>query len=244
VSAASLDPQEALRRQRIVVNCLRPHLLPEELVAALEVWERYYSHKRDFAWGQYLSVIDASLDDKKRFAIRELFLVTMCESLQDPGEGLPESSLAQGGANASVARSQAGPTAKDTSSSPIEAEKTTAALAGFNALLEAVGEQVSRQKAGAAGRMRKALKAALPALGLGAQKTRQMSEWYDTWDQGLPNPCNVGIFIPEMSTVIHSIYKWACEEFGPVVTDHMFGQALRRADNIPEAGTFPPRKLL
>lgn len=244
MSAASLDPQEALRRQRIVAHCLRSHLLPDELVAALEVWKSYFSHKRDFAWGQYLNLLDANLDDKKRITIRELFLVTMCKSLQELGEGPPESSLAQGGAKASVAQSQAVPTAKDTSSSPIEAEKTAAALAGFNALLEAVGEQVGRQKAGAAGQMRKALKAELPALGLSAQKTRQMSEWYDTWDQGLPNPCKVGIFIPEMSTIIHSIYKWACEEFGPVVTDHMFGQALRRADNIPEAGTFPPRKFL
>lgn len=233
MSTFTVDREEQLRRQRIVTHCLRPHLSATELTAALDIWEKDYSHKRDFAWGQYLTVVDVNLDDERKLAIRMLFHGAMFKSLQDfgeePPEPFPDKSIG----------------AKDMTVATSSSEKLAAALAGFNAIIGGVVEQVGRQKdGGTVGRLRNSLKVKLPSLPLAAQNTRQILEWCDTWDHGRPVPCKTGIVISEMSTIIHSVYTWACEEYGPVMTDRLFGQALREAENIPEANTFAPRKLL
>jgi len=232
VSPFAVDQQEQLRRQRIVTHCLRPHLSPAELTAALKVWEKDYGHNRDFAWAQYLGVVETNLDDERKLAIRILFQENMFKSLQDLGQEPPEHF-----SDKSIG-------AKDTPFATSDLEKLAAALAGFNAIIGGVVEQVSRQKGGAVGRLRSSLKVNLPSLLGGAQKARQISEWCDTWGHGRPVPCKTSIVISEMSTIIHSIYTWSCEEYGPVATDRLFGQVIREAENISESSTFSPRKLL
>ena len=177
--------------------------------------------------------MDATLDDERKLAIRMLFHSAMFKSLQDLGEEPPDP----------FPDKLIG--AKDMAVATSSSEKIPAALAGFNAIIGGLVEQVGRQKdEGTVGRLRNSLKVRLPSLRLGAQNTRQILEWCDSWDHGRPVPCKTGIGISEMSTIIHSIYTWACEEYGPVLTDRLFGQALREAENIPEAHTFAPRKLL
>ncbi|MEM9827588.1 MAG: hypothetical protein AAF958_13435 [Planctomycetota bacterium] len=44
--------------------------------------------------------------------------------------------------------------------------------------------------------------------------------------------------------LVHAMYLWLCEKFGPVDADRMLNQGVRAAEGLPAAVTNPPRQLL
>jgi len=40
------------------------------------------------------------------------------------------------------------------------------------------------------------------------------------------------------------LYMWTCTAVGPAEADQFFARAVRAAEQLPEAGTCPPRSLL
>ena len=50
--------------------------------------------------------------------------------------------------------------------------------------------------------------------------------------------------VERYSVLTHLLYVAACEALGPVAADRLMSQAVRSAETLPEAATFPPQRLL
>lgn len=52
------------------------------------------------------------------------------------------------------------------------------------------------------------------------------------------------VSVEAYSNLVHLLYVAACEALGPVAADRLLSQAVRRAEALPEAASFPPQRLL
>jgi len=50
--------------------------------------------------------------------------------------------------------------------------------------------------------------------------------------------------VSALQAILHRLYVSACELFGPVVVDRLLAEAVARAERLPAAQEFAPRRLL
>ena len=84
----------------------------------------------------------------------------------------------------------------------------------------------------------------LGELHLSADAWIEVERWRSRLLKAMPEETSIVIELEDMKKFTHYIYTWTCEEIGPTPTDHIFTEALRVAEMLPESGKCHPKSFL
>lgn len=190
--------------------------------SALVLWDREYAATRPNALIEYVNDVAAALalPTRQRHEVRMALYRALLARGIDPTQ------------------SRSGAPTPPAPRAPVEG---TAAFRIFRSVALGVFDGVRRPGASASGAFIAALTRRTPGGGLTDTAQRALETWalqHD--DDGYFRRLSPAEYAP----LTHLIYVAACEALGPVGADRLFAQAIARAEALPEAAEFPPRRLL
>jgi hypothetical protein len=89
--------------------------------------------------------------------------------------------------------------------------------------------------------VRSAVSASIVELNIGARTAIALTQLVVA---GKPLPTNLEYATDLLRELLNHVYVQACEEMGAVAADRSLSQCMRAASALPEATTFPPKRML
>ena len=214
----SLD--EMSRRRRVVYHSLNPIAADHLVDAALELLEAEFSDG-DFSCSRFLmrmrQISEGELNPNDAFArMMDLGKLTSREIGPDP-------------------RPFYGPTNEEPQR-PIGPTRVEGAVRVFNTLVASLVSAAERRRGLESLTSFVSQSRDLRVSGMAMQQVL-------LWSKDPRHPIT-RLTKPEMADFVHRIYVWLCEAYGPQTADSLMQQALRRAEELPEAAEHSPRAFL
>lgn len=227
---------EAARRRLVVIHSLRDLLSPPEQQEALGLWDRSFAQSRAFAVVSFVSKLDELLGLGARASAIQR---SLSQRMFMREEELTASATGGGTARSWGDPSNIATTAPESARATAPRASTPAAVV-FGDLLTGVVRRIARRLDGEPTALARGLKRGLGGIALGAEARRAVSAWCETTLVSSTLDLHE---VGDMKAVMHAIYLFACDTFGPTLADRIFSDAIRAAEELPEASRFSPRKL-
>ncbi len=235
-NAASNTMREA------IAQVLSAYLEPQKVSAALDIWDKKYDvdGTPTNALTAYAKEVSQSvnLNRQSQHSLR----VALYQTLYSPKGSKSKTVAAQPRHHPSMPTPKPNPGQSESVSYRLLNERTPGSPA--SAVFAEVGERMieGAQKAGYKEftEFTTAVQDYLSTLSLGTLAKQNLLDWCSHKDSllrgNLPDKNLPGI--------IHMIYRALCEAVGPVIADAVLGHAINKAQALPEATLYPPKRLL
>ncbi len=222
--------EEAVRRRRAVYTGLRPYMEEDQVLEALLLWEERFADGPVYALHGFVSEVCRLGGLASRHG--EIYRSLMRALTQDEGElqADPAPSLER------YARDRATPAATPVQAPARDCAHITVFAAVSDALLATLEERDSER----AFKVRVDVMDRLNELRLPPRQAQAVSRWL--MQQGNDLPCELDETV--LQGLLHRLYVRGCELFGPVQVDQALAEATRKAQALPAAQQFAPRRLL
>ena len=102
-------------------------------------------------------------------------------------------------------------------------------------IAQAVREDLNCEK-----EIKEAIAESVSNLGVNAATLGTFRQWLDQSSEILDS----GLGESDMQNVVHGLYIFLCEYFGPVTCDQMVARSMREVRQLPQAPHYPPNNLL
>jgi len=221
---------EAVRRRRAVYTALRPFMEEDQALEALLLWEARFAEGPVYALHGFVSEVCRLGALASRHG--EIYRSLMRALTQDEGtlqaDPAPRMEL--------YAKGRATPAAAPAQAPVRDCAHIVVFVAVSDALLGALEERDSER----AFKVRVDVMDRLNEMRLPPRQAQAVNRWL--MQQGSDLPCELEEAV--LQDLLHRLYVRGCELFGPVQVDQALAEATRRAQALPEAQQFAPRRLL
>lgn len=228
--AASVSDAEIVRRRRAIFTGLRPFLPEHLLLPAVTCWQEKYVNKPMFALNKFLfEICDTPLLAEQRADMHRSLMEALWadESTLEPDPFLCVAANGQ-------------PLPKD-QAVLVRASQRSAPTQLFDSLVSEFLEGLSGVKKDADVRVRNALATSLAEeLTLPAHLAAPVANWVF----GINPVLEDGLSVAQMQTLLHAAYVKACDAVGPVRTDTLLSEAIRKTEALAPSRTFDVRSFL
>lgn len=232
-----VDQHEASRRRRIVAQGLKPHVSAATLQAAVKLCDKEFQGDGVFSVQRFLdrlAQLDTDVSAHKGVLFKSLINLRQVDPTQlgpDPLEG----------------NGVRPPSTREMTISAMASANGKAAVAAgwsrmFQMLLKTYIGLLRNQDESRLASLATSLTESLDELKLSASSVLGLRSWIGSKFGTILNA--VPMNIDEMQRLLHAIYVWCCEEFGPVASDRMMGRALKECESLPEAAHYPPQTFM
>ena len=216
---ASRDETIALRRRAIYQGLCS--LLPEKsALVAIKIWQAEFSDKPVYALQPYITRLSEEFDIKHA---RNEIQRTLINALSLDAAQLPADPLS----NADIEKPY------------LIASETTAKV--FSTLLDKFLHSADVHDQTVLLNIRHGVSEGISKLQIPSKQNDQLNTM-------MLNPGKAmtldGLTVEQMKKILHLVYVQLCKYLGPVTTDEVLGEAIRFAENFPEAASCPPRSFL
>ena len=225
----SVSQQEKSRRRRILFNSLDQGTPVDIVQRAIDLLDNEYGDKPEIRYTELVKRLRESIDHpalKSKTLLGRMMIVRTKTADQigpDPSETLARATLSAGGAQ----------------SSPQAMGLTGRGLV-FNTLMTQVVTAV--QKHGDA--KLKSCKDFFLGEILKMKLSQPCGSKLVEWAKGSSTATAIDGDDKELHKIINSLFVWMCGAFGPVEADKILLQAVKHAEQLPDAFEFSPRKFL
>ncbi len=212
-----ISDQEASRRRRIINTSLKGLLTSTEILQAIDIWEKNFYSSPSFRIPSFISKAQEGLnfsDEIKRDLLKRL-----SKSLASPLESLEPDPFKK---------------------QEVLKEKLVGKYVIFDFLLSKL---LANLKKPDIKMLQDNLLASIPKTNLSIIAKQSLSKWCTSITTNDIEKITSNLKPTEMSEVLDLLYDFFCEALGPVKTDQIFAEAIRSAENLPEASDFPPKQL-
>lgn len=198
--------------------------------SALALWDQRYAAGKPYALIEYVNEIATALTlpTRQRHELRMALYRALLARGIDPTLNTPTH------ASASPAPAQAAKT-------PTATPGGNAAFRVFRCVAQALFQGVRADGLGGARLFEDALRRQADSHGLTPAGRHALLRWAAEEDDD-------GYFqrmsSSEYPAIAHLLYVAACEALGPVAADRLLSRAVKQAEALPEAASFPPQRLL
>lgn len=196
--------------------------------SALALWEQRYAAGKPYALIEYVNEVATALTlpTRQRHELRMALYRALLARGIDPTLGA-----------SSRTPPAAAPPPKSTTATP----GGNAAFRVFRCVAQVLLHGVRADGLGGARLFEEALRRSTDAHGLTPAGRHALLRWAAGED-------DEGYFqrmaSSEYPAVAHLLYVATCEALGPVAADRLLSRAVRQAEALPEAASFPPQRLL
>ena len=204
----------------------------QHVETALRLWDRHFAAGKSHALIEYVNQLAAALmlPTRQRHELRMALYRALLARGIDPTRGSDTARTPRAGADSSpIPRIDIG------------AGGNSPAFRVFRQVALAVLRGMRADALGAARTFAEALDRHAGSHGFDASARSALVRWVDgeAADDFLRS-----LDVERYSVLTHLLYVAACEALGPVAADRLMSQAVRSAETLPEAATFPPQRLL
>lgn len=235
MSAGSGYVPDPARRRNALLLGLQEVLAPPQVQAALRLWDEQYAQTREAALSEFVARLAAQLghDARKTHALRIAVYSAIARHDVRQGGALPASAPAIT-RQAPMLPPQA---------SPDEKRSASAAFIVFSHMAGTVLQGIQKEGRAMQDELASALARSGSIEGVDNAHSIALVRWARTADHGelqvlAPLPSH------RFAPLMHALYVAAVEAAGPIAADRLLSRAAQQAENLAEAGQFPPRALL
>lgn len=226
----SVSENERSLRRRLLCTALPSSTAPALLQTAMDLLENEFGDEPNIRYSALVKRLREQLDQHVDLS----GVLTKIMVLRNKPDTLGPDPFQSG--SQPVARGKAEPNA---SAANARQRRTTSQLATlqpkfqvFNCLFAQIIEKISVRSESLVGELAECL----------ATSSSSSLKGFEEWKQG-EEPRIVGTD-EELHKLVNGTFVWMCGKFGPVDADRVLADAVRKAEQLPEAFENPPRSFL